>query len=141
MGLDTTHGCWHGGYGSFSVFREALARAAEWPADGPDEGFEASGGSRINWSALPDGWLMGEGWESVPEDPLIILQAHSDCDGILPVFALVPLADRLEELRPKVHDAALAWAPAWADELPERVDQFVRGLRAAAAAGEPVEFG
>ena len=140
MGLDTTHDCWHGGYGSFSIFREVLARAAGWPQDG-DDSYPASGGSRINWDSLPAGWLMGEGWEAVPEDPLIILAAHSDCDGSLPVFALSPLADRLEELRPKVYDATMEYAPAWADVMPERVDQFVKGLRAAAAAGEPVEFG
>lgn len=140
MGLDTSHGCWHGSYSSFSIFREALARAAEWPADGPEEGFEASGGSRINWASLPDGWVMGEGWESVPEDPLVILMAHSDCDGVLPVFALTPLADRLQELRPIVYEAAMHFAPDRAEFMPELLDQFVRGLRLAAARGEPVVF-
>lgn len=31
MGLDTTHNCWHGAYGSFKEFRELVGRAAGLP--------------------------------------------------------------------------------------------------------------
>lgn len=33
MGLDVSHDCWSGGYGSFNIFREALAKAAGIPLD------------------------------------------------------------------------------------------------------------
>lgn len=29
MGLDTTHDCWHGSYGSFNAWRIQLAKAIE----------------------------------------------------------------------------------------------------------------
>ncbi len=74
MGLDTTHDCWHGSYGSFSRFRDALATAAGYDTDGwPD------------WPA---------------EDPLILLIHHSDCDGFIHTLLCRPLAARIDELIP-----------------------------------------
>lgn len=124
MGLDTTHDCWSGSYISFHSFREALAEAAGLPRLVTIEGFA----SRPRWR-----------WEDLPEDPIIALLNHSDCEGELPVEVLIPLADRLDELA-EVLDAAQradedsfgGWGPS--------APRFAEGCRRAAAEGVPVEF-
>jgi hypothetical protein len=139
MGLDMSHGAYSGGYTGFSIIREILCRAAGWPKDGPDKHFEAQSGSRVNWEAYPD--VSGEAFrENVPEDPLICLAAHSDCDGILPVNVLEPLADRIDELTPAALRVADAEFPGWRGELPELLADMALGFRAAAENGEDVEF-
>lgn len=89
------------------------------------------------------GWdLFGE-WPSIPvrpdgtPDPLIILLAHSDCEGDLQVEFLVPLADRLEELIPLLGEED---GGGHIGSFAKKTAQFVAGLRDAAARGEKVEF-
>ena len=94
--------------------------------------------AEINWGALEDKNYMGQ-WDRIPEDPLIILLAHSDCDGeILPEHAGL-LADRLEHLLPRLpedegpgHIARRGWRGT--------TQRFIDGLREASAADEPVGF-
>ena len=113
MGLDTTHGCWHGGYISFSlVFREALARAA-----GYGEQMGAQDGSTIDWDKITAANNRGR-WNRLPKDPLVVLMVHSDCDGYIPVRALIPLADRMEGLLPAVEEIGLRDSPM--DARPSR---------------------
>ncbi len=111
MGLDTTHDCWHGAYSAFGRWRQEIAGAAGYGELGAYYGY---GGQR-DW---PEG------------DALVELLDHSDCDGELPVSVLLPLAARLEEIKPALADD---WAV-------DRAEQFIAGLRLAAERGEPVEF-
>lgn len=137
MGLDTTHDCWSGSYTSFMKFRRAVAFAAGIDIDsmagfGSDrhrelemlraQDLERSLDIRLRLRppAIP--------WANV-DDPIKFLLDHPDSDGDIAVEHLVPLADRLEEISPRIDDCWRAQAA-----------QFVRGLRAAAAAGEAVEF-
>ena len=154
MGLDTTHGCWHGPYSAFSRWREAVQEAAGWHLEQRRDGWMTYRWPReVNADALTDENFVGE-WESLPEDPLVILVAHSDCDGVIPVPALLPLADRLDEIASRMGTADGQKSDSWLEqsghaERPARADydgtraataRFAAGLRLAAARNEPVEF-
>lgn len=133
MGLDTTHGCWDGSYTGFSLWRDALADAAgycriiggKW-ADNESPVFGSV--ILIDWGHLPDKALMGE-WPETPADPLMVLIAHSDCDGVIHPAQAGPLAERLAELAPLVDEQ---YQPA--------TQRFLAGLRDAVTANEDVEF-
>lgn len=119
MGLDTSHGCWHGAYSAFGRWRGKLAEVA-----GLDllsmEGF----GGEMEWEALPP-------------DPLHVLLNHSDCDGEIRWQDCGPLADRLSELLPLLPDGdAGGHIGFWR----EKTQQFIDGLREAFEAKEDVEF-
>lgn len=158
MGLDTSHDCWHGPYSAFSRWRDDLAKAAGIPLQLMENFFETRIGSEtMEWAAPRDGgplcrsphgpalhafvervsrWLPVR-WESLRPDILHVLLNHSDCDGLIEAKYCGPLADRLAELLPLLPqiDAALHVAGPRA-----RTQTFIDGLRAAAAAGEDVEF-
>jgi hypothetical protein len=112
MGLDTTHNCWHGSYGTFHQWREAVAQAAGYGSLDQYEGFS--------------GLRAGKPWPQ--NDALVTLLDHSDCDGSIVAKECAPLANRLEQLLPKL----TGWG--------EQTQQFINGLRAAAEADEDVEF-
>lgn len=116
MGLDTTHDCWHGSYGSFNRFRTALAAAAGLPALGTMAGFTQKG-------------QPGRSWAEFEHDALVVLLNHEDCDGEIACQDCERLADRLDELLPLLPSE---WRRATCE--------FSVGLRAAVAAGEDVKF-
>ena len=131
MGLDTSHNCWHGSYTMFSDWRLTVAEAAGYDTEAKDRGigrvFETA---KMDWEKVPHCALEGN-WDLVtPNDPLLVLMAHSDCDGKIFPKQATPLADRLEELLPNILD----------DWQSDRTRQFIAGLRDAAATGEPVQF-
>lgn len=113
MGLDTTHNCWHGAYSSFMRWREAVCEVAGYGDIHKRQGF---GGCKP--------------WPT--KDALVILLNHSDCDGEIASKDCAPLADRLEQLLPALRNKGVEHA--------ERAEDFIKGLRLAAARGEDVEF-
>lgn len=117
MGLDTSHGCWHGSYTYFAAWRCEIARAAGLPPLHRMEGFTESP-EAISWDTIP------------ATEPLRVLLMHSDCTGEIAAADCTPLARRLEEILPQVVSGAMY----------RRTEQFIRGLLAAAKAGEPVVF-
>lgn len=157
MGLDTTHNCWHGAYSAFSRWREQLAIAAGYTFSYVPmfpETYEHSDAMRqgpmrenvdIDWGnieATIGRDLMGK-WPAIPvrpdgtPDPLIILLAHSDCEGEIESKYCGPLADRLEELLPKVEGID---AGGHVGSMVEKTQTFIKGLRLAAKRGEKVGF-
>jgi len=116
MGLDTTHGCWHGSYGSFAAFRSEIARAAGYPPLNKMVGYSTA--------------LDAIGWFYYLDNPLTVLLNHSDCDGYIEADDCLPLANALDDLIKKIE-------VDWVRELALR---FVDGLRLAAEFGERVEF-
>jgi hypothetical protein len=118
MGLDTSHNCWHGPYSAFMRWRKAVAAAAGIPD------LEA------HWTKLIDPTY------DQPKRPLMILLNHSDCDGVIESKDCGPLADDLESILNKLDDKG-PWQ--WS-ECGSTAKRFIAGLRAAAAAGEDVEF-
>ena len=137
MGLNTSHGCWDGSYTWFCKWRDRLAEAAGYefepdprPWDPDDRIVMLPPGS------VTDETLMGV-WDETPEDPLVVLLAHSDCDGDIYPAQAVPLADRLEEIKGLLPDDEYE-APS---NTKNTTQWFIEGLRRAASRGEVVVFG
>lgn len=144
MGLDTTHDAWHGSYNAFSRWRDGLARAAGyWVLDVVEErqfaGARASARPMIilDWGHLDtDDQLQGT-WGTEPDDALVYLIAHSDCDGALSPERCARLADRLEELLPLLPtEPDSGHIGDWG----QKTQMFIDGARRAAAANEHLEF-
>ena len=158
MGLDTTHGCWHGAYSAFNRWRTAIARQIGLPLN-MMEGFvekyvttaevdaaeAALGNARWNepWPscfcvlrAMAD--VKDIPWSILSDDPIVHLLNHSDCGGEIAVEHLLPLANRLEQLLPGL--AKLPDDGGRIRNYVEKTQAFIDGLRCAAEANEPVEF-
>ena len=137
MGLDTSHDCWHGAYSAFTRWRNKLAEVAGYEiakVDTGDMGMQNT--ILIDWGHIVPENLMGD-WDTIPADPLILLIAHSDCDGFIHAEHAGPLADRLAELLPLLPDEdGGGHIGRWRD----KTQRFIDGLRSAAEAGEDVEF-
>lgn len=129
MGLDTSHDCWSGSYSAFDRWRNALAKVAKIPLALMDGHYDG---------ALPDSHEvhLPISWDSLRPDPLHVLLNHSDCAGSLLAVDCPLIADRLEELLPSLAELDKD-PPGWFVKATKR---FINGLRAAAAAGEDVEF-
>ena len=128
MGLSTSHDCWNGSYTGFYMWRAELGRAAGYmmietlPCNDvyPD----------IEWDKYDEEKVAMGKWDKTPEDPLIVLLVHSDCEGHIYPEQAGPLADRLEEILPRVRR----------DDWKEATIQFAAGLRNAAKLNEVVDF-
>lgn len=139
MGLDTTHDCWHGSYGSFSMWRNTLAKLAGYfvhPVQWPNCTVSTP---LLEWSKFTQDNVYGK-WETTPEDPLIVLLCHSDCDGVINPRDAGPLADRLEELLRVYREGESVEPDDTVWNFEQRTQQFVNGLRRCVEENEPVEF-
>jgi len=128
MGLDTSYDCWHGSYITFGWWR-SLVFSAAYPEENIPEDAQ-----RYEYLYRVDKWPSTDPRR---KDPIMSLLLHSDCDGEIPVDELLPLADALEALLPKLVSHKGARGEDWAQK---RAETFIRGLREAHAAGEPVDF-
>jgi hypothetical protein len=122
MGLDTTHECWHGAYSAFMRWRRRLAEVAGY-------------GDYETWCREQPHFPATK--KDAERDALTVLLNHSDCDGEIATEYCGPLADRLEQLLPLL-DGQEDWGHI--GNYREKTQQFIDGLRRAAAAGEVVEF-
>lgn len=148
MGLDITHDAWHGAYGAFSRWRDALAEAAGYETAKLVEHEELPGKYGratvlIDWGHIEEKNYYGE-WDQIPcgstgPDPLLLLIAHSDCDGHLEPEHCGLLAERLTELLPLIPEDADGGGHL--GNVRAKTEQFIAGCRAAVDAGERLEFG
>jgi hypothetical protein len=129
MGLDTTHDCWHGAYSAFMRWRSEIARAAGGVH------IDSDGRYQLAWHDFEEKNYYGE-WDTSPSDPLTILLAHSDCEGVIKAADCSWLADRLEALLPRLNGDGGGHIGSYRD----KTQQFIAGLRTAAQRGEDVEF-
>lgn len=144
MGLDTSHGCWHGPYSQFSRWRMWLAKQAGIPL-GLMEGFGAwvwdgneldrnelwntlyqlSGDNTCFWDTLRAVRDLGRpiSWDVINE-PLVKLLHHSDCDGRIRWWDCKAIAIRLGKILrsakddteyPHYEDGPRAGEPIWTD--------------------------
>ena len=153
MGLDCSHGAWHGGYSSFMRWRQAVAHAAGMPPLEMMEGFHVPLGSGIEhgvptlYVSSPteqDKWRMSRldeflpiRWEALVPDPLHVLLSHSDCDGEIAHELCGPIADRLEAILPNMPEGD---GGGHIRDWRETTQQFIDGLRLAAERKEPLDF-
>ena len=157
MGLDTSHGCWHGAYSAFSRWRCGIAKAAGVPLDLMQGYWEGPLPHAMEWAAPREGgpicadpngpslhryiervneWLPIK-WESLKPDALHVLLDHSDCEGEIAAADCAPLANRLEELLLDLPDGD---GGGHIGNWREKTQEFIDGLRLAASLNEPVEF-
>lgn len=130
MGLDTTHNCWHGPYSAFGDWRNTIARAAGFGITTTSDGIKTVDLPYHDFVAKN---YMGD-WDRTPDEILMVLFVHSDCEGEIKPEHCGPLADRLEGL---MHSLPVdTWRVMYRNET----RQFIDGLRMAADAGEPVRF-
>lgn len=128
MGLDTTHGCWHGSYRSFMIWREALAKAADIPSLDLMEGF---------YEGMPSVQCLPIRWEALRPDVVHILLQHSDCEGKIDHSDCATLAGRLTELLPSLPLADDSTRNGW---IRAATTAFIEGLLLASSRNEDVEF-
>lgn len=155
MGLDCSHNAWHGAYSEFMRWRTKLAEVAGLPPLELMDGFyaplSASGatlyhGINTNQPAYgpESGPYLGRldellpiRWDCLKPSPLHELLYHSDCDGEIAADKCEPIAAALDELIPLLPEGE---AGGHIGNWRATTAQFVAGLRAAAAAGEPLDF-
>ncbi len=147
MGLDCSHNAWHGAYSAFMRWREKLAEVAGLPPLEFMEGFYTNTAtSPLYFGQLTPFWqekleriqaAFPIKWECLKHDPLHELLYHSDCDGEIASENCGPIADSLERLLPMLPDGE---GGGHIGNWRAKTQQFIDGLRAAAAAGEPLDF-
>jgi hypothetical protein len=165
MGLDTTHGCWHGAYSAFNRWRKTLAKLAGIPLDlmegywhhdwsngvvfndalewaKPREGGPMCANPRgpvlVGYIERVDAWLPLK-WDAYRSDPLTILLDHSDAEGYLTPGEARKIADRLEELLPEL--AKLTDDGGHIGNWVEKTQRFIDGCRLAHSKKQRVVFG
>lgn len=130
-----SHGCWDGDYASFNLFRRRLADLANYYVHDGMVGWE------LDRRQQPKGAVKGD-WPEPPQDPLIVLLVHSDCEGVIRAEHAARLAGRIGELLtripPEQYDT-IKRTNEWT-ELRQQAQQFMDGLWAAHNAGEDVLF-
>ena len=145
MGLEVSHDAWTGSYGAFSAWRAALAGTAgyEVTADRDENG-------RISLAELRDAHYGVADWQITPErldgewngeepaDPLLVLLLHADHTGYIHPGQALPLAERLEQLRPRLAGFTGDAGDEMNFQLATRL--FAEGLRRAAEHGESLVF-
>lgn len=140
MGLDISHDTWSGAYGAFTRFRHALARAAGYEVTRLDGDIRET--VLIDWGHTEDRNYYGD-WDAIPcgtggPDPLLLLIIHSDCEGHIEPEHCAVLAERLVDLLPAIEPGADGGGHL--GDIRAATERFVAGCRAAAAAGERLEF-
>lgn len=133
MGLDMSHDAWHGAYSAFTRFRNELAVAAGYELTRYDGTFFDI--VKLDWDRFVEKNYYGD-WDTPPDDPLMILIVHSDCEGEIPTEYCEHLANRIEQLIPKLSTVGAGHVP----NPQEKARELVAGLRLAASEGEPIEF-
>jgi hypothetical protein len=118
MGLDTSHNCWHGGYGRFNHFRYALGRQIGINLD-EYEGYGDKGTKDLT---------------TIDHD-LMPLFNHSDCDGVLTVEESRKIVDGLNKVLDSFREDEAA--PL---DFKERIVQFRDGCMDAISKNEEVDF-
>lgn len=131
MGLDVSHNCWSGPYSAFNRWRDKLAEVAGYKFVHSNDGFPHDVVD-LQWDSYQTKNYYGD-WDTEPDDALIYLIVHSDCEGVIHPEHAGPLADRLTKLLPYLSDTHL-------NSYLALTRRFIRGLRLAAAAGQDVVF-
>lgn len=132
--MDVSHGCFTGTGPQFDALRVTWAQVAGYGVtDYHDVGGPIM--PNINYDAYSEGDTLGEWPNGAPDDPLLILLVHEEHCGRIQVCHMPYLADRLEQLVAVMMKSDL---PSPSSVL--MTQQFVRGLRTAAAYKQDVIF-
>ena len=131
--MNISHGCFSGTLPQFDTLRLMWALAVGYGvADYRDEGGPVM--PNINYDIYGDGDLLGEWPDGAPDDPLLILLVHVEDKGRIKYTHAPYLADRLEHLE------SVLMSQRSLQNGVLLTQQFVRGLRTAAAYNQDVVF-
>jgi hypothetical protein len=150
MGLNCSHGAFDGAYSAFNRLRQCVAEAigGSFP---PHYEYEIGGavkyiaGVSVYKSGFDDDLVYWpDEWNHAARHGIVEFLTHSDCDGKIPPEMCAVVADDLEDFAlPRVKK--MAWVSSGHIGRDGGYDavlkKFIDGCRAAAAAGEPLEFG
>lgn len=154
MGLDTSHGAWHGAYSAFNTWRTEIAKCLGIPLmlmegfypknpgdfDNPlaliDFAVKANEGMAGNqWKRLTENFPLS--WEAFKPNALHELLYHSDCDGQIEWKKCKSIADELEKIIPKLPDQNFG---GHVQNIREKTQTFIDGLRLAYKQKENLDF-
>lgn len=134
MGLDTSHGCWHGPYSQFMHWRVWLHYFVMREREAHDPK-----AAQVSYKgATREGYIeaLNAGMYDDQSVPINVLMNHSDCDGEILTEDCDPLADALEKIMERYMPPRGTY-----DEMRPPTERFIKGLRLAATRGEIVTFG
>lgn len=158
MGLDCSHDAFSGAYSAFNRLRQEVCRATggsfppHWLYTEDGSLLRDKDGCVIYDHELADGswyfelaggsWFFGEGYDPKTHPGLMEFLSHSDCDGEISPEMCTKVADELEALLPKVEalNSVASGHLARNGGYVSVLQQFIKGCREAADAGEPLEF-
>lgn len=152
MSLNCSHNAWTGDYFAFKTWRRKLAEAAVLPPLDLMEGFYVSL-APYNYGSAPTLANIADKetaerlailepalpiqWECLKPDVLHELLYIDGYRGAIPAERCAALADRLDSLAPAMPESdKTPRSPNWR----QKTHVFAQGLRAAAAAGQPLAF-
>ena len=146
MGLDTTHGAWHGSYSSFASWRRSIAKHYDVPLD-LMEGFwspEGATESLIKSAVGNNGYLdkykkvLPIKWEVIKIPHCIkALLNHSDCDGHLTPSICGKLSKELFKIAPIVKSVDSGFSDEY---IRGKTISFAEGCKCAFYSSEKLEF-
>lgn len=151
MGLDCSHDAFKGAYSAFNRLRQFVCAAtgpdgsypSHWQYTATGDIKKGPDGRTLYRDGLDaDKFYIGDEYDSETHPGLWEFLTHSDCDGEISPEMCTKVADDLEALLPRME--ALRWEShghiAARGGFVEVVRKFIAGCRAAAAAGEPLDF-
>ena len=143
MGLDTTHGAFHGAYSAFNRFRQVIAEAAggSYP---PHKTPLIIGGEEV--TNPDDGMWYVPDWDEfqIAHPGLSAFFVSNDCEGQFSPETCKQMADEIEALLPEIKFVASRHIAAGHLERDggyvKVAERYIAGCRAAHAANEALEY-
>lgn len=140
MGLDCSHDAFHGAYGAFSRFRQAVCYVigGSYPPHNKHNNF------LWNEEVQPDEniWYWGKGYSQETHPGLYLFLCHSDCDGEISPKDCLLVAKDLEALVPRLDKLGTGSGHiAHYGGYGNVCRKFIEGCRLAASKEEPLYFG
>ena len=126
--------CWTGGRKDFNGWRNWIGSLAGYDVGHWQAGTMPS--PKLDWDSIPEGYAEGEWGDDKPDDVLVVLLCHHECEGRIPHEFCQELADRVEDLLENVKGFPMR------DKSREIVKTcaFIVGLRRAADTLEDAVF-
>lgn len=155
MGLDTTHGAWHGAYSAFNTWRTEIAKCLGIPLQ-LMEGFyprkddndfmhplslvifsvqNSTLGAKEQLERVTNNFPLL--WDAFKPNPIHELLYHSDCDGEIEWEKCKPIAEALKELLPDMPSKDFG---GHIGNFKDKTKTFIDGLLLAHSKKENLEF-
>jgi hypothetical protein len=132
--MEVSHGCFTGKTKQFDALRLLWSQVSGYGVvDLREDGGPIM--PNLDYRYVSEEDMLGEWPGGAPDDPLLILLVHEERKGRIKVNHVPFLADRLEEVEGRMYRNSTV-TPTWV----LLTQQFVRGLRTAAAYKQDIVF-